>query len=252
MRGFVLLVALLFLPVVHAQVYPPCNYDSDCESGYYCINNQCREPCQSDDDCDSPATCQPDGYCGANFIECGNGDIDPPEECDDGNNDDGDGCSANCIREKDSAFVLFDLAQVHNLFFIKVMDLLHIVKDALFQLEVKIVAIQLASNPCNEQPVIFWFPSGSGPGHNPYGKLNEIDWIIKSFIHTMEGGLSANANMWNGISSSEIDAAKDMLALADAAIAEGNFREAFECKCLALKKINNIEDTTVSCNGAEV
>ena len=31
--------------------------------------------------------------------ECGNGVVEDPEECDDGNTDDGDGCSANCIIE---------------------------------------------------------------------------------------------------------------------------------------------------------
>ena len=30
---------------------------------------------------------------------CGDGDVDPDEECDDGNNQDGDGCSANCTLE---------------------------------------------------------------------------------------------------------------------------------------------------------
>jgi len=30
---------------------------------------------------------------------CGDGNVDPGEECDDGNNIDGDGCSANCVEE---------------------------------------------------------------------------------------------------------------------------------------------------------
>jgi len=32
---------------------------------------------------------------------CGDGNIDPGEECDDGNNIDGDGCSANCLTEEE-------------------------------------------------------------------------------------------------------------------------------------------------------
>ena len=31
--------------------------------------------------------------------DCGDGIIDSGEQCDDGNNDDGDGCPANCERE---------------------------------------------------------------------------------------------------------------------------------------------------------
>ena len=30
---------------------------------------------------------------------CGDGKIDPGEECDDGNNENGDGCNANCMLE---------------------------------------------------------------------------------------------------------------------------------------------------------
>jgi len=32
---------------------------------------------------------------------CGNGVVEPPEQCDDGNNDDGDGCAADCTMEHD-------------------------------------------------------------------------------------------------------------------------------------------------------
>ncbi len=30
---------------------------------------------------------------------CGNGVVEPPEECDDGGNEDGDGCSSECLIE---------------------------------------------------------------------------------------------------------------------------------------------------------
>jgi cysteine-rich repeat protein len=33
-------------------------------------------------------------------VECGNGNTEPPEECDDGNQDDGDGCSRSCMTEE--------------------------------------------------------------------------------------------------------------------------------------------------------
>ncbi|MBI5500080.1 MAG: DUF4215 domain-containing protein [Deltaproteobacteria bacterium] len=38
-----------------------------------------------------------DGDTGA--AVCGNGDVEAPEQCDDGNTDDGDGCSADCVLE---------------------------------------------------------------------------------------------------------------------------------------------------------
>jgi cysteine-rich repeat protein len=40
-------------------------------------------------------------------VRCGNGVLDPGEECDDGNRRDGDGCSAGCLqcREGDASFV---------------------------------------------------------------------------------------------------------------------------------------------------
>jgi cysteine-rich repeat protein len=31
--------------------------------------------------------------------DCGDGDVDPGEQCDDGNNDDGDGCTSDCVYE---------------------------------------------------------------------------------------------------------------------------------------------------------
>lgn len=37
--------------------------------------------------------------CGAPGYYCGDGILTPPEECDDGNMLDGDGCSANCTTE---------------------------------------------------------------------------------------------------------------------------------------------------------
>jgi cysteine-rich repeat protein len=41
----------------------------------------------------------PDGGTDAGGPACGNGDLDPPEECDDGNLFPGDGCSPTCTRE---------------------------------------------------------------------------------------------------------------------------------------------------------
>ena len=55
----------------------------------------CGGECPSFEACLSVAG---DCECRAAAI-CGNGVLEPSEECDDGNNDDGDGCSANCELE---------------------------------------------------------------------------------------------------------------------------------------------------------
>jgi cysteine-rich repeat protein len=61
------------------EIYIGCDSSSDCEGGVDCV----------------------DGFCGSGVIpgECGNGIINTGEECDDGGNDDGDGCDANCEVE---------------------------------------------------------------------------------------------------------------------------------------------------------
>lgn len=76
----VVVISLLVLPSVFAQVYPPCQNNNNCQQGYYCIGNQCREPCQNNNDCDE-GTCQPDNYCGSQVITCGNGVLDFGEVC---------------------------------------------------------------------------------------------------------------------------------------------------------------------------
>jgi cysteine-rich repeat protein len=65
-----------------------------------CGNGE-REPCE---DCDDGNNEDGDG-CSANCLieqpgECGNGEREPGEDCDDGNDEDGDGCSANCRWER--------------------------------------------------------------------------------------------------------------------------------------------------------
>ncbi|UCE71453.1 MAG: hypothetical protein JSU99_09210, partial [Nitrospiraceae bacterium] len=63
------------------------------------------------DACLTDADCPPDRMCVEGFCEpkvepvCGNGSLDPGEECDDGNTFDGDGCSANCTLEPECADV---------------------------------------------------------------------------------------------------------------------------------------------------
>jgi cysteine-rich repeat protein len=70
--------------------------------------NACSEPggsekCTCADNRQSVRTCNAYGLWGACYCYrpgCGNGSLDDDEECDDGNTNDGDGCSAMCVTEQ--------------------------------------------------------------------------------------------------------------------------------------------------------
>ncbi len=65
-----------------------CNDGIGCDGGYSCYQDHCRnDACLSEVDCICPS--------------CGDGVLDPSEECDDGNNVNGDGCSSSCMTEKE-------------------------------------------------------------------------------------------------------------------------------------------------------
>ncbi len=57
------------------------------------------EECEMDGDCDVGESCNVACMCVATGGVCGDGNLDAGEECDDGNNDDGDGCTAACLDE---------------------------------------------------------------------------------------------------------------------------------------------------------
>ncbi|MFH1426079.1 MAG: DUF4215 domain-containing protein, partial [Candidatus Kerfeldbacteria bacterium] len=60
-----------------------CTAEFGCANGLVCSDGSCRNSqCTTEGDCICPA--------------CGDGTVDPGEECDDGNNTDGDGCSSSC------------------------------------------------------------------------------------------------------------------------------------------------------------
>jgi cysteine-rich repeat protein len=65
-----------------------------------CGNGQ-REACE---ECDDGNTESGDGCSAACLVEsageCGNGEVEPGEECDDGNTESGDGCTADCRLEQ--------------------------------------------------------------------------------------------------------------------------------------------------------
>ena len=85
-----------------------CNSGCDCYYDpftYSCIAGRCGAECAVDADCDDQDeytldTCNAD--CGCEYEQlpyCGDGNLDDGEECDDGNNVNGDGCSAICEEE---------------------------------------------------------------------------------------------------------------------------------------------------------
>ncbi len=90
---------------------PVADNDVDCSDGIACTVDSCAgsSGCfnlPEDSLCDdqNPNTLDEcsiiEGGCVNTPIQvCGNGTVEPPEECDDGNNDDGDGCSAVCEIE---------------------------------------------------------------------------------------------------------------------------------------------------------
>lgn len=172
------------------------------------------------------------------------GNLDAGEECDDGNTINGDGCSDACTLEKDVNYVLFDLGMMHNLLFSKVQDLLHVIKDALYQLEQKTIEIQLTNYECSQQPVSFWIPANL----DPYGKLNEIDSMIVLTIQSLNRGLAINGNAF-GSPAPDTAAAQSLINDAEGCIAQDEYREAFECKCLAYRQeLLGLTDTSVTCD----
>ena len=60
------------------------------------------EECEQDSDCPVGAAYTCEGCVCEAEPHCGDGNLDPGEECDDGNNVDGDGCTANCFIEEDT------------------------------------------------------------------------------------------------------------------------------------------------------
>ena len=161
-----------------------------------------------------------------------NNDVQPGEECDGTDDANCPGmCQSDCTCAKNVNYALFDLALGHNLLFSKVQDLLHVIKDLLFQLEVKTIEIQLTDFNCSSQPVSFWIPADI----DPYGKLNEIDQLIRLDIQSLEKGIIINANAFQPLTSTDLDDARAKLGWAEECITEERYRQAFYCKCLAYR-----------------
>jgi cysteine-rich repeat protein len=93
----------------------PCVVDSNCGPGGECVwvdpfpgncsmspmvcqdGNNKGQPCTENADCPGSSCISNTHQCGT--VKCGNGIIDPGEECDDGNTLGGDGCDPNCQIE---------------------------------------------------------------------------------------------------------------------------------------------------------
>jgi cysteine-rich repeat protein len=72
----------------------PCDNGAFCDGAEMCFEGSCVT------DAERTVTCS--GGCDESndrCLSCGNAQVDPGEQCDDGNNVDGDGCDARCLAE---------------------------------------------------------------------------------------------------------------------------------------------------------
>jgi hypothetical protein len=81
-----------------------CEVDCSAEPLVHCVIDICGAECKFDIDCDDDDehTLDKCNGCMCEYEQlpyCGDGNLDDGEECDDGNNIGGDGCSANCMIE---------------------------------------------------------------------------------------------------------------------------------------------------------
>ncbi len=89
---------------LHTALEGPCDDDDACTETDVCVDGECAgtDPVDCDDqNACTTDSCEPDTGCVNAPIApcCGNGEVEPPEECDDGNTDSGDGCDAACEVE---------------------------------------------------------------------------------------------------------------------------------------------------------
>jgi cysteine-rich repeat protein len=81
-----------------------CNDGNSCTEDDVCADKSCGGQaivCNDGEIC-TDDSCDPDSGCVYEMVVpcCGNGQVDPGEECDDGNHQSGDNCSADCESEK--------------------------------------------------------------------------------------------------------------------------------------------------------
>lgn len=79
-----------------------CSADADCESSFCADDGTCK--CDGDADCPADFVCDvAPGTAECVAAGCGNSVTELGEACDDGNTDDNDGCSKNCLAELEEA-----------------------------------------------------------------------------------------------------------------------------------------------------
>lgn len=162
----------------------------------------------------------------APIVTCGDGVLGSGEECDDNNLQDGDGCSATCQLENYPVeLAQLKLLQGHNLLFSKVLNLEHITKDNVFQLEFKEIEVGLIEaydrSFCENLPPSFSLPAND----YVYGKLDEVDQLI---IFIQNALASAN-----GVSQERQNDSAAFLFEAETALNASQFQLAAQLKCCA-------------------
>jgi hypothetical protein len=88
----------------------------------------------------------------------------------------------------------------------KLVFILRVVKDQVFQTELKLVEKTLTENPCENLPVSFMISKND----YTYGKLEEINAMLNELFRVVSGDPEAYA-----ISQGNINAAEDFLATAN-------------------------------------
>ncbi len=89
---------------LHLANNDPCDDGSECTTSDTCADKACvggAAPNCDDANVCTQDSCAPDTGCVHDLIKpcCGNNIVEAPEECDDGNQGNGDGCDANCQDE---------------------------------------------------------------------------------------------------------------------------------------------------------
>jgi len=198
-----------------------------------CGNNVVESPeeCDGSDATLCPGLCvPPNGPTECMCPVCGNNVLEPGEECDDGNNNNGDGCSADCTIPHVEEF-LFGMNLANNLLHNKILFLGHIVKESLFQLELKSLELNVAHNKCEN--VIFSLRVNKE--NFRYGKEEEFDAMVNKLILIFENNPSKYPNINTAQAQSFINAATTWNAL-------NQFNKALACKCKAYKVLNKQTD----------
>jgi len=259
MATFLLAFSLLSMSAF-AQAEPsiPCETAADCPGGqscdYYNAYEQsfCTLPCSPenvDADCPAEQTCEyyegpgyacniiiilpcPGGTspCPVSFINCCN---DATEVC--------SGPVSNppfqCLplepepEPEPTGFNLFDMLLgfdiAENLIKNKILFTLHIIKESIFQTELKLIETSLAQHDCQDQPLSFAISKTD----YRYGKLEEIDALIRKLVLV----LGRDPEAYN-LDGDNIDIAGDLEELAEDLTADDP-QTAFNCKYWAYQSL---------------